>query len=387
MNNIKIGPKLISAFLAVVVLTVALGMHLINAMNGINQRDGELYERGTVPLGEMAILAANSQKFRMYARAYLIARSPAEIEKLAGEADEMEEKIDAGIDKQVEMATSDEGRKILESYRESVKDYADGLKQNLELVRNGNKDGAIDRLQSGSFAEAAKEMEKRLDVCVERKLQIAKGLAESNDASANSATRVATILLVVVALISLALGILLTRSLTGPLSIVVNTLSKMEKGDLTARASIHRGDELGLLANALDSLAGKLQSILKGLRVNSDTLAGASEELSAVARQLASGSEETVNQTVTVSSTTEQMSSNINAMASAAEEASVNANEVAGAAEQMSANMNAVSSGRNECQHRPDRPECERSARSGGCGLGKSERSYRIYGKAGRSRP
>ncbi|MCL2878555.1 MAG: methyl-accepting chemotaxis protein, partial [Acidobacteria bacterium] len=65
---------------------------------------------------------------------------------------------------------------------------------------------------------------------------------------------------------------------------------------------------------------------------------------SAVSRQLASASEETVSQATTVAGTTEQMSVNINTMASAAEEASVNAGEVASASEQMSTNMDTIAS-------------------------------------------
>jgi methyl-accepting chemotaxis protein len=342
MNNIKIGLKLIASFLIIVALTMALGAYLISSMNTINKHDTELYQKGAVPLGDMVTIAANTQKYRMYGRAIILARNPAEVEKLVRDADKMAESLNDAVEEQLDLALTEAGKKLLLDLKEAINLYQEELETNIKLVQEGRKDIATDRIFAGPFVEAAKNMEIKLNTCVDRKLLLAKGLSESNNASAESASRIALILLFLVAAVSIVLGIILTRSLTQPLAIVVATLTKMENGDLTARASIRRGDELGLLANSLDSLAAKLQKILKGLRVNSDTLAGASEELSAVSRQLSTGAEAAVSQTVAVASTTEQMASNITAMASASEEASVNANEVASAAEQMSANMNAV---------------------------------------------
>ena len=135
-----------------------------------------------------------------------------------------------------------------------------------------------------------------------------------------------------------------TYAVSKPLAKIVETLKKGENGDMLARSGIDHEDEIGIVAKAVDQFFSEMQKVVKNIRSNSDTLAGASEELSSISRQLASGAEETVIQSNTVASTAEQMAVNINTMAGGAEEASVNAGEVASAAEQMSVNMNTIAS-------------------------------------------
>jgi len=132
----------------------------------------------------------------------------------------------------------------------------------------------------------------------------------------------------VVIVAAVILSLVIRSSITRPLGIVVNSISKIENGDMTVRVGLERSDELGILSKALDSLSEKLQTIFKNLQMNSNTLAGSAEELSSIGRQ--------------VTSTTEQVNVNISAMASSATQASVNANEVAGTAEEMSTNMNTI---------------------------------------------
>ncbi|MDR2583106.1 MAG: methyl-accepting chemotaxis protein [Fibromonadaceae bacterium] len=132
----------------------------------------------------------------------------------------------------------------------------------------------------------------------------------------------------VVIVAAIILSLIIRSSITRPLRIVVDSISKIENGDMTVRVGLERRDELGILSKALDSLSEKLQTIFNDLRQNSDTLAGSAEELSSIGRQ--------------VTNTTEQVTVNISAVASGAAAASTNANEVAGTAEEMSTNMNTM---------------------------------------------
>ena len=168
-----------------------------------------------------------------------------------------------------------------------------------------------------------------------------------NDALASQKTMMNTVLttgIICGIICILSIIIFNTYSVSKPLAKVVETLKKGENGDMRTRSGIDQEDEIGIVAKAVDQFFSEMQKVVKNIRSNSDTLAGASEELSSISRQLASGAEETVIQSNTVASTAEQMAVNINTMASGAEEASVNAGEVASAAEQMSVNMNTIAS-------------------------------------------
>jgi methyl-accepting chemotaxis protein len=120
-------------------------------------------------------------------------------------------------------------------------------------------------------------------------------------------------------------------------------LQRMAENDLSAKVKGQYHGIYNEVCTAINQTIESQSTIIKQIQDSAATLAGASEELSAVSTQLVSNSQEMLVQSNTVASTTEQMSTNINTMATAAEEMSVNANSVASAAEQMSSNMNAVS--------------------------------------------
>jgi signal transduction histidine kinase len=75
----------------------------------------------------------------------------------------------------------------------------------------------------------------------------------------------------------LALGsIPLARQLTSPLERLTRTVERFGEGDLSARAGIVRGDEVGDLARAFDAMAARLERLV---RAEKEFLANVSHEL------------------------------------------------------------------------------------------------------------
>lgn len=70
---------------------------------------------------------------------------------------------------------------------------------------------------------------------------------------------------VAVALAALA-GWIASRRLTTPLLALADVTALMAKGDLSARADVNREDELGLLANSFNDMAGQVQETIAALR-------------------------------------------------------------------------------------------------------------------------
>jgi PAS domain S-box-containing protein len=87
------------------------------------------------------------------------------------------------------------------------------------------------------------------------------GKAESDRAAAlYAATQTTTWVVVGGAIaVGVALGLLLTASVTGPLNRVVAVLEGVAKGDLSRRAEVDARDELGRLAGALNTAIGNTQ--------------------------------------------------------------------------------------------------------------------------------
>jgi signal transduction histidine kinase len=83
--------------------------------------------------------------------------------------------------------------------------------------------------------------------------------------------------------IAVAAGLLFGRTITRPLASLADTARRMAEGDLTARASSTRRDEIGQLARQWNAMAENLETSFRDLRTERDSLsrfvADASHEL------------------------------------------------------------------------------------------------------------
>jgi len=138
--------------------------------------------------------------------------------------------------------------------------------------------------------------------------------AQAATAAGQAATQAITVTSVGVVLgviIALTLGIVLTRSITGPVYKGVDFAKKIAQGDLTAEVDVHQKDELGILAQALRDMVAKLREIVGEVQSASDNVASGSEELSASSEQLSQGATEQAASVEEVSSSMEEMGTNI----------------------------------------------------------------------------
>jgi len=350
MQNIKIGVKLTAAFVLIAMITAALGIFEIIQIHEISDGDERMYSRIVVPLVQLAEQESEVQRIRV--NGYRIALANDLHKQKDQRAKGLQEifGLIASIKDKAEIQKKAASRQVtkdsLDMLMRETENFGATVKEWLALVDKGSEEvwsnGNI--IIWPKLAEQLSLISKISHDLVLYKQSSGEGQKKTNEDTASSSINASIAAIILTFFVAVAIGLYMTFSLTRPLSKVVETLKKGEDGDMRARVGVKRLDEIGIVAENVDSFFAEMQKVVKEIRSDSDSVAGASEELSAISRQLASGAEETVTQSTSVASTTEQMAVNISAMASASEEGSVGANEVAGAAEQMSTNMNTVAS-------------------------------------------
>jgi methyl-accepting chemotaxis protein len=144
--------------------------------------------------------------------------------------------------------------------------------------------------------------------------------------------------------VGLVLALVLMRSITRPMAEGVAMSEALARGDLTRRLNLAQRDEVGLLGQALDHVAGTFARIVGDIRKTSEGLGGSAGSLAAVSHQLLAQSEEMSVQAGHVAASSEQMTSNINTMAAAAEQMSMNVVSISSASEEISVNVGTISS-------------------------------------------
>ncbi|GIE84394.1 methyl-accepting chemotaxis protein [Actinoplanes regularis] len=174
----------------------------------------------------------------------------------------------------------------------------------------------------GVIADTADALSESVDKRIEEAHQ------ESQDAQRMGLYTMGGVLLVALALAAV-LSIVATRSVIRPLSVVVDALGKLAKGDLTVNVDVRRKDELGQLGTALNETVESLRDTVGALSGHADSLAGASDDLSRASEQIASSADETSAQAQEVTRSAAQVSANVDTVAMGSDEMGAAIREIA----------------------------------------------------------
>jgi methyl-accepting chemotaxis protein len=168
-------------------------------------------------------------------------------------------------------------------------------------------------------------------------------------ANADKIMRELPIPIVGLSLIALALstllGIAVTRSIAKPLAAAVSHLGQVAGGDVSREVPaeyLERGDEIGLLSKAMQSMSVSLREVLQSMRGGIQVLSSSSAELSANSAQMSDGSREASGKAHAVAAAAEQMTANVVSVAAGMEQTTTNLSSVASATEQMTATIGEI---------------------------------------------
>jgi len=128
---------------------------------------------------------------------------------------------------------------------------------------------AATRLATGPVARSAAEIQRLLSVNVRDLTDEVASRTASAEAAQAAAVRLLLAVVGGAVALAVALGLLLARSIAGPLRQLADTAARIAVGDASAHIDLARGDELGALATSLRTMVAHLQE-----RATTDPLTG-----------------------------------------------------------------------------------------------------------------
>ena len=178
------------------------------------------------------------------------------------------------------------------------------------------------------FADQVQPARRRMEASAQKLIDRRQELSDASIAAARTLITRAEAALVLAAILGLAfaiaMGLLITRSITGPLDKAVGHLATMARGDLRQdlpSAELERRDEIGTMARALQTTLKSLRTAFTDVNQGGQMMAAASTELSVLAAQMAEGTRHTSSRAGTVAAAAEEMSVNAHSVASGMEQA------------------------------------------------------------------
>lgn len=261
LSNLKIGVRLGLGFSILLALLLVTGVAGIWGVKTISSNTIHSLETDGVIAGEAAALDTHSLILRRYEKDTFLNIDNAQkrsgyVEKwhktfasFQGDLNALEKHISLPAEKQ-----------MLSEMKAAAKEYKNGF---AEIVSSINQ-GDITTPQAGNKAMGKyKEPIRQIDESAEKLMlaseQRLQELKPSITAISGETTTIIWSIIALAVLVLAALSYLLTRSITGPVKMVAETLMTMETGDITNRLHLNRKDEMGDMARTLDSFADSLQ--------------------------------------------------------------------------------------------------------------------------------
>ncbi|MCW0923442.1 methyl-accepting chemotaxis protein [Pseudomonas sp. RG1] len=328
LRQLNIAPRAALGFALIAVLVALLGVFALGQMSSIRDSEVAVENRWLPSIRGGDEIRELMLRIRTISLRMALDQDPANIATYRGQMDtrdkELSEKI-AAYDKLVDTA---EGQQLYDQFKKTFAAYRTGIAQSFTLAEQGKRD-ELTKLLLVDMKTVVDGSGKQLNDLADLFARQVAAESEKSAAHYETSRTIVSLFIGLAALATVALAMLLTRSIVRPLSSAVDAAESVAKGDLTRPIETHGNDEVSRLLKALATMQQNLRETLQGISGSATQLATAADELSAVTVDSTQGLQEQNNEI-------EQAATAVNEMTAAVEEVARNAVSTSDATRQSS---------------------------------------------------
>lgn len=304
----KLRTSLLTSFLSVAAVAVVVGAFGIVNITRINNADTYLYIKMTVPIAQMLKATESFQRIRINLRDLVEASNKADEEVAAKLIGELSNTVAENLTAYEKALVTENGRQKFAVLTEKWNTYRKLAEQVVALGLE-DRDEEARTIVYGEGKTTALALQTAITDQVGLKLDLAQGTSDSNNKLARTATFAMIMTIIIGALIALAIGLLITRSVIRKLGTepaeIERIAGALAQGRLDVAVS-DSGRAMGAYASIV-AMVRKLEEVLGAIRTATDNVTSGSEQISTTAQALSQGATEQAAGAEEVSSSMEEM--------------------------------------------------------------------------------
>ncbi|WP_067508818.1 methyl-accepting chemotaxis protein [Actinoplanes sp. TFC3] len=197
-----------------------------------------------------------------------------------------------------------------------------------DFVKQAGAGGTAAAANTGQIAEKNNAVDDQLDALNAKVTAAAERERGDMSGEVNRSLWVTFIVVAVCLVVLIGMAIPLARSITKPVRRLAEVIDALARGDLTRRTGVTSKNEIGRMAAGMDAAVASIHQSLSTIGHNSDTLASAATQLSAVAGQISESVSDTDAQTTAASAEADEISRNVQTVAAGSEEMGLSIREI-----------------------------------------------------------
>ena len=315
--GVSIGMKLILGYLSMIVFMVAIALTGYFNMLELTQKVEDMHTVKLPAIDSLDQADRDLQQLLVAERSLLALSTGDERAKkqMADHAENLQQSKER-VAKYISLSETAEERKLIEAYRAAEAKW-EPLTVRVVSLASSSAPGDREAAFALSFGDAAKgfgEMRESINQLEELVLTEADANAKEAKADFSRAVLILFLISALTVALALAVGIGLSRSIRGALFAAVTFADRISSGDLTGKIdarALSRGDELGKLAQSLDTMNGRLYGIARDINSAAVGIENEAGQVSSSAMSVSEGATRQAASVEELSSSMEEMVSNI----------------------------------------------------------------------------
>ncbi len=318
LRNLSIAPRAGLGFGLIAVLVLLMGVWMLITLESIKKEVTAVDDKWVPSILLLNDISKSILRVRALTLRVLVDQDPQKSEQTFQRAAELLTDVQTAEGAYEKLIGSEQEQQLFRNFQQAEKAYLAEREEVLKLARAGDFTGAEQRFDTGVLNRHADDLAAALD-----------GLAKLNDEGVTAASQAISVadskarygVFIAVALAlgaTIALAMLLTRSIVQPLGMAVHAAEVVASGDLTQPIVVDGKDEPARLLAALKNMQSNLRGTIQSIADSSNQLASASEELHAVTEDSTRGLHQQNTEI-------EQAATAVNEMTAAVEEVARNA--------------------------------------------------------------
>jgi methyl-accepting chemotaxis protein len=328
LRQLNIAPRAALGFALIAVLVALLGVFALGQMSSIRDREVAVESRWLPSIRGGDEIRELMLRIRTISLRMALDQDPQNIATYRSQMDTRDKELSEKIAAYDKLVTTAEGQQLYDQFKKTFAAYRTGIAQSFTLADQGQRDELTKLLlidMKTVVDGSGKQLNDLADLFAR---QVAAESQKSADHYQTSRT-IVSLFIGLAALATVALAMLLTRSIVRPLSSAVSAAESVARGDLTRPIETHGNDEVSRLLQALATMQQNLRETLQGISGSATQLATAADELNAVTLDSTQGLQQQNNEI-------EQAATAVNEMTTAVEEVARNAVSTSDATRQSS---------------------------------------------------
>ncbi len=316
----KIGLKLIIAFLACAAITAVVGITSIIALGRISEQGDVIYESGVKALEDSYNILYYFNENRALIADLLNRDTDTEYEDVINKIDEIGKNVNEAFKRIDDTTITKEGENEVRKWEATIDKYRIARDEAFEFEKNDHHDKAIE-IFVNSLSPLGYEYAEHINKISKIKLEIVQKIFEQNKKETQMITIITVSLLLIGLITAIILGVVIARGISIPLNKGVNISEAIANGDLTTTIPdeyTRRGDEIGNLSKSLSYMSKNLNMFVYSVQKGSEDIHQGATQVSSASQSLSTGATE-------LASSVEQVSSSITEMESTIESSADNA--------------------------------------------------------------